>query len=76
MDKYQKRMKILAHNLFRTILNSLDLSEPEKNWAAAVYDSGYNALQLNTHPACPDENHRVLPRTPTPSSSPPSTTAK
>lgn len=54
MDEYQKHMKTLAHKLFLTILNSLDLSEPEKNWAAAVYDSESNALQLNSYPSCPD----------------------
>ncbi|KAE9452253.1 hypothetical protein C3L33_15847, partial [Rhododendron williamsianum] len=59
MDKYQKHMKTLAHNLFLTILSSLDLSEPEKNWAAAVYDSDSNALQLNSYPACPDPTRTI-----------------
>lgn len=59
MDKYQKHMKTLAHNLFLTILSSLDLSEPEKNWAAAVYDSESNALQLNSYPACPDPTRTI-----------------
>lgn len=55
MEKYQEKVKALAHNLFQLLLNYISLSSPAA--AAAVEFDG--ALQLNSYPPCPSPSQTI-----------------
>ncbi|XVE98539.1 hypothetical protein REPUB_Repub03eG0114500 [Reevesia pubescens] len=56
MERYQKKMKVLAGQLTLLILKSLDISEEDLN---GDVDSSFTALQLNSYPSCPDPNRAM-----------------
>ncbi|KAI3738028.1 hypothetical protein L2E82_28046 [Cichorium intybus] len=53
MDGYQNQMKLLAQKLLLLILQSLDVTQEELNWATSTHDT-QGALQLNSYPSCPN----------------------
>ncbi|KAI7725225.1 hypothetical protein M8C21_005631 [Ambrosia artemisiifolia] len=53
MDAYQRHMKLLSHSLLLIILETLDVTQEELNWALSTQDS-QGALQLNSYPRCPN----------------------
>ncbi|KAJ0491639.1 putative oxoglutarate/iron-dependent dioxygenase, non-heme dioxygenase domain-containing protein [Helianthus annuus] len=58
MDAYQNQMKLLIHNLLLMILEPLDVTQEEMNWAIPAHDS-QNVLQLNSYPSCPNPSRAV-----------------
>ncbi|KAM0020538.1 putative gibberellin 3-beta-dioxygenase [Helianthus debilis subsp. tardiflorus] len=58
MDAYQNQMKLLIHNLLLMILEPLDVSQEEMNWAISAQDS-QSVLQLNSYPSCPNPSRAV-----------------
>ena len=56
MERYQKKMEVLAEQLTHLILKSLDISQEDLNWDIA---SPFTALQLNSYPSCPDPNRAM-----------------
>ncbi|KAL8259549.1 hypothetical protein R6Q59_027502 [Mikania micrantha] len=58
MDAYQKEIKQLTHNLLLLIMETLDVTQEEINWATSNHDS-QGALQLNSYPSCPNPNQAV-----------------
>ncbi|MFS7990500.1 putative gibberellin 3-beta-dioxygenase [Helianthus anomalus] len=53
MDAYQHQMKLLSHKLLHIILETLDVTQEEIDWAISTQDS-QQALQLNSYPCCPN----------------------
>ncbi|KAF5776535.1 putative oxoglutarate/iron-dependent dioxygenase, isopenicillin N synthase [Helianthus annuus] len=58
MDAYQNQMKLLIHNLLLMILEPLDVTQEEMNWAISAHDS-QSVLQLNSYPSCPNPSQAV-----------------
>ncbi|XP_071688453.1 gibberellin 3-beta-dioxygenase 1-like [Rutidosis leptorrhynchoides] len=56
MDAYQTQMKSLAHKLMVIILQLLNATQEEINWATSSHQG---ALQLNSYPSCPNPNRTV-----------------
>ncbi|PON57958.1 Gibberellin-3 oxidase [Parasponia andersonii] len=66
MESYQKQMKLLADDVMRIMLKSLNISEQELSWLANKNLNQYHtttapctALQLNSYPSCPDPNRAM-----------------
>ncbi|KAM7513216.1 hypothetical protein LguiB_012091 [Lonicera macranthoides] len=58
MDKCQKKMKALAHQLLLLILTSLNLSQHYLNKSQSQ-SQPQGALQLNSYPTCPDPTRAI-----------------
>ncbi|XWS73064.1 hypothetical protein CRYUN_Cryun02cG0093400 [Craigia yunnanensis] len=56
IERYQKKIKVLAEQLTHLILKSLDISQEDLNWDIA---SPFTALQLNSYPSCPYPNRAM-----------------
>ncbi|KAL9999267.1 putative gibberellin 3-beta-dioxygenase [Helianthus debilis subsp. tardiflorus] len=58
MDAYQNQMKVLSHNLLLIILETLDVTHEELNWAISTHDA-QAVLQLNSYPSCPNPSQAI-----------------
>nr|XP_043614410.1 gibberellin 3-beta-dioxygenase 1-like [Erigeron canadensis] len=58
IDAYRNQMKLLAHKLVTMILQTLDATQEEMNWATSTLDA-QNNLQLNSYPSCPNPSSVV-----------------
>ncbi|KAI3827420.1 hypothetical protein L1987_01493 [Smallanthus sonchifolius] len=58
MDAYQNQVKQLTHELLLMILETLDVTQEEIDWAISTHHS-QNALQLNSYPSCPNPSHAL-----------------
>ncbi|KAI3677279.1 hypothetical protein L1987_86902 [Smallanthus sonchifolius] len=58
MDAYQNQMKQLTHKLLLMILETIDATQEEIDWAISTHDSR-SPLQLNSYPPCPNPSHAV-----------------
>ncbi|PWA88642.1 oxoglutarate/iron-dependent dioxygenase [Artemisia annua] len=58
MDAYQNEMKLLTHKLLHLMLQTLNLTQEEMNWAISAQDS-QAALQLNSYPSCPNPSNAI-----------------
>ncbi|PRQ56548.1 putative gibberellin 3-beta-dioxygenase [Rosa chinensis] len=59
MNGYQKQVKALVEQLIRIIFKFLSISKEEVNWFDDPSNTCNAALQLNSHPPCPDPTRAV-----------------
>ncbi|PWA83200.1 oxoglutarate/iron-dependent dioxygenase [Artemisia annua] len=58
MDAYQNEMKLLTQKLLLLILQTLNVTQEEMNWALSAQDS-QTKLQLNSYPSCPNPSNAI-----------------